>query len=373
MIYLDHAASTSINSKAYDVLINFLREDFANPQAAHLPGRNLQKKIEDCRKYFLSTLKADKGLCIFTSSATESNNMVISGWEGKSRENFFYSPSDHPSITIPCEKKKDLMAKKIPLSSGDIKTNALLDSIDDKTRLVILTHINSVNGKINPVFEIAKLIKEKNSSIWIHLDAVQSYGKYPVCTEHMDSVSISSHKIGGPKGIAGLYMKSHPPFNPLLWGGGQEKGWRASTPATSLIFSFTEACRQIFKNMQKNKDHVQKLNEFTKNQLERIPKIRFPFNDTSSYILSFILPGISSDILLRQLEQKNIFLSSTSACSSRIKGKNPVLSALGLEEALHKFVLRISFSPQNTQEEIKIFSEELKKLYEQNYKIFKKK
>ena len=369
MIYLDHAASTPIDSKAFHVLVNSLKEDCANPQAAHKLGRLLDKRIEHCRSYFLDVLNAKEGLFIFTSSASESNNMVIRGWRGDSSQNLFYCPADHPSVTVPCENRNDIKINNIPLNSGAIDINTFLKRIDNKTTLIVLTHINSAGGHINPISFLAKKIKEKNPSIWIHVDAAQSYGKYPLDVENLDSIAISSHKIGGPKGIAGLYMRANTFFDPLILGGGQEKGWRASTQATPLILSFTEASRQIFTDMESKRQYVQELNDMARGLLLDIPQISLPFTDTSFYILSFILPRISSDILLRQLEQKGIFLSSTSACSSRIKGKNPTLSALGLDESLHKFVLRLSFSHQTTKEEIKTFGKELKILYEKNRKI----
>ena len=373
MIYLDHAASTPMVPKALNTLINSLKEDFANPQAAHKLGRLLEKRIEHCRQYFIDALNARDGLFIFTSSASESNNMVIRGWHGELSEKLFYCPADHPSLTIPCESRKDVQVHQIPLSSGVMQIEALLHQIDEKTKLIALTHINSANGQINPVSHLAEKIKEKNPSIWIHVDAVQSYGKYPLHLANLDSVAISSHKIGGPRGIAGLYMRPNNFVHPLILGGGQEKGWRASTPAASLIFSFTEASKQIHENWESKRKHLQELNSMARMLLLDIPQVAFPFTDTSFYILSFILPGVSSDIFLRQLEQKGIFLSSTSACSSRIKGKNPVLSALGLDEKLHKFVLRVSFSHQTTKEEVKNFGKELKSLYEKNCMILNNK
>ena len=380
MIYLDHAASTPLHPRAYALLSDSLKKDFANPSSIHTLGRSLQKDIERSRRFFLDSLGVGPSdHFIFTSSATESNNTVIRGLqqegEGGGRDVVFYSPADHPSVTRPCETLAAshrgggrILLREIPLKKGMIDVLALLEQLDERARLVILGHVNSQSGHIHDLFNISQKIKEKAPRVWIHGDSAQGYGKFPLKAPYLDSLAVSSHKIGGPKGIAGLYLKARARVRvrPLLEGGGQEGGWRASTLAPSLIFSFEEAARQSLGHWEKNLAHVQRLNDLGQDLLQDIPSIIFPFgrgDHLGPYILMFILPRIPSDILLRHLEREEIFLSSTSACSSRIKGKNPVYSALGIEEKWHKFVLRASFSYQTSENDVRIFCRTLRELY----------
>ena len=362
MIYLDYASSSPMDAKALNVLVNSNKEDFANPHSPHKKGRELKKKIENVRQYFLEVLNTN-GYFVFTSSATESNNTVIQGIPANKGDSFFYSPTDHPSITAPCLSRDHIELYELPMTKGQVDINKLIDNINHHTKLILLTHVNSQSGYVSNVFEVAAAVKRKHPSLWIHVDAAQSFGKYPLNLKHIDSLAISSHKIAGPKGIAGLYLKSR--IIPLLHGGGQENGLRSSTVSPSLIFSFKTAMTAMMKDREKKILYVQTLNSLAKKLLKEIPGLIFPFDNCTPYILSFIVPSIPADILLRQLEERELFVSTTSACSSRIK-KNPVLSALGIEETYHKHVLRISFSHRTTKNEIAVFCHELKEIHREN-------
>ena len=373
MLYLDYAASTPVRSGALDVLETSMRDDFANPSSAHKPGKSLHRRIESCRAEFLNFLGAagdDK--LIFTSSATESNNTVIAGIDLNENDSLVISAADHPSVTGPVEHLKKRYAgmkvKELPLQTdGCPDEEGLLQLIDKTVKLVILTHVNNQSGIITDVCTVSRKIKAVNPGIHVHVDAAQSFGKIPLSLKegNIDSLCISSHKTGGPKGIAGLYLHSDTSLSPLLYGGGQENGLRSSTQAAPLIFSFHEAAREALETMELSMAHVTTLNRATRQRLsEKIKKLRFPFSkDVSPYILTFILPGISSDIILRHLERKGIIISSSSACSSKIKGGNPVFSALHIPKNEQKFVLRTSFSHETTEKDIICFCDTLAGIY----------
>jgi cysteine desulfurase len=373
MLYLDYAASAPIRSCALEVLTASMKEDFANPSSAHKLGKALNKRIEDCRVTFLEFLGAGKNdRLIFTSSATEANNTLIEGFHLKTGDAVVVSFADHPSVTAPMErlKKRDIQVIEMPLKKdGTPEEEAFLKLLNPSVKLVILTHVNNQSGIVLDIGNWGHEIKKINPGIHIHLDAAQGFGKVPFSLKDgcIDSLSISSHKIGGPKGIAGLYLRAGVKMLPLLYGGGQENGLRSSTQAAPLIFSFCEAAREAVETMESSLEHVTKINQLARRCLnEKLEVVDFPFaQHTSPYILTFLLPGISSDIILRHLEQRDIFISSTSACSSRIKGTNPVFTALHLPPNMHKFVLRVSFSHETTKADVLTFCDTLAIVYDE--------
>lgn len=362
MNYFDHAASTSIYPEVLASMINSFKEDYANPNSQHLFGSGLLKKIEEARSFFLQALKAQKNdAFIFTSSATESNNTVIKGISFNEGDAILYSKADHASIVEPIEDiaaEKKLRLVIIPIAkNGEIDIEEFKKLLKQNIKLAVMSHVNNQSGVINDIHLLAGLIKEKTSA-HIHVDAVQSFTKINLeISNDIDSASITSHKIGGPKGVAGLFLKRSHKIKSLLMGGGQESGFRSSTQAFPLIMAFAQAAEISLKKMDEAFLNTLKLNEVVKGFLSvKVPVARFPFANTSPYILTFVLPGIPSDVILRHLEQRNFVLSSTSACSSKIKGLNPTLASLNISENFHKNVLRLSFSPQTSVESVSLLN-----------------
>ena len=379
ILYLDYAASTPVRPGALQVLETSMKEDFANPASAHRLGRDLRRRIETCREKFLEFLGAGEGdKLIFTGSATEANNTVIRGLGLRTGDPVVFSFADHPSVTAPMERleKRGSQVKELPLQrDGTPEEPAFLKLLDKAVRLVILTHVNNQSGTITDICRLSNEIKAITPNTHIHVDAAQGFGKIPFSLKegHIDSLCISSHKIGGPKGIAGLYLRGGVQLSPLLYGGGQEEGLRSSTQAAPLVFSFYEAAADAMKSIDFSLDHVTAMNQLARERLkEKISMLRFPFIKYSSPdMLTFILPGIPSDIILRHLEQEGIMISSTAACSSGIKGTDPVFTALHLPIDEHKFVLRVSFSHETTGVDIIRFCDILVSIYD-DLKMFVK-
>lgn len=366
MLYFDHAASTPLTSKALEVLQNSFAEDSANPAAAHRLGKDLSKRIDIARENFLKAIDGkEQYRFIFTGSATESNNTIISQLRIESSR-IIFTPSDHPSTTGPIRKFSTI---DIPLNNGgEIIIEKLIDLIDESITFITFASVNNHSGNLHPIEQIAKLIKEKNNKIHIHIDAAQGFAKTPISLKngYIDSMTVSGHKMGGPKGIAGLYLRKNISINPLLTGGGHEDGFRASTPVAPLIFSWERALIDQMEQIDSNFENIKRLNHKLRDDLKKsIDVIKFPFSldCTSPYILTFILPNVSADIVLRHLERKNIFVSTSSACSSRQKGINPVFTALHIPNQNHKNVLRISFSTSLCPQDIELFVIELTQIY----------
>lgn len=369
MYYFDYAASTPLYTEVLATLQQSLINDFANPSSKHLLGHELTEKIEIFRRQFLESLNAaSDDHFYFTSSATESNNTVLQGLTLNEGDTIIYSKSDHPSMVEPIEfiaAEKKCVLKEIPLNSdGTINLEEFSILLDASVKLVALTHVNNQSGVIFDILLLSNLIKVK-SKAFIHVDAVQSFGKIAVSLNSaIDSLSFSAHKLGGPKGIAGLFLKKNHALRPLLLGGGQEQGFRSGTEAFPLIAAFHQAMKISTANIElEYKITAEFKNKIKEALLTAIPEMLVPFNNTSPYIFSFIIPGISSDILLRHLEMKEVYISSTSACSSKIVGTNPSLSALLIPEHLHKNFLRISFSQMTNEQEVEMLIQEFKKVW----------
>lgn len=364
MNYFDYAASSMIYPEVLESLARTQSEDFANPGAQHLLGQKLYEKIEDCRYSFLKFLGGSRNdFFIFTSSATESNNTVIRGLPLNAGDVILFSLADHPSVTVPIIKMAEL--HKIELreillnTDGTINEDHFLEALDKKVKLVVLTHVNNQSGVVHDVESLSLRVKEK-STAHVHIDAVQSFGKIPFkVSTAIDSVSLTSHKIGGPKGIAGLYLKADHKVQPLIWGGAQEHGFRSSTQAFPLIEGFHLATKITLSAQAASFSHVALMNEMIRAKLSAgLTTALFPFNSTSPYIVAFILPGISSDIILRHLEMKKVYISSTAACSSKVLGFNSSLFAMNIPEKNHKNFLRISLGPKTSLIEVENLIEE---------------
>ncbi|EQC45468.1 cysteine desulfurase family protein [Bacteriovorax sp. Seq25_V] len=348
MFYFDHAASTPINAEAYEILCKSLQEDFANPASKHKLGVDLSKKINGAREEILATLKLRDSNLIFTSSATESNNQVIKNFSKRGKVIFY--ETDHPSVTNSVEES----AIGLKLSDD------IIEQLDESVSLVVLTLVNPQSGLIVDIETIAKKVKAFNSNIAVLIDAAQAIGKIPFDFSKdpklYDYITIAGHKLGGPRGIACLvYKKEDKKLKPLLFGGGHEEGLRSSTPSTALILSLARAVTLAIRDIEDNYARITLLAKKLEEGLEVVhPNISLPFKEvvTSPYIISVLFKGIPSDVLLRHLEMKKVYVSSTTACSSKIKGFNPMLAALGIEEKYHKNILRVSLGHSTTEQDV---------------------
>jgi cysteine desulfurase len=364
MIYLDHAASSPLRQNVIDELHQSIQDDFANPSAIHKLGKYQQAALLKIKISFLKSLSSERSVqsdsFIFTSSATESNTTLIQGLNLVSGDEIFFSEGDHPSLVENVKRleERGVLIKAIPLDSqGVVDFNWIELNITEKVKLVAISHVNNHNGSIQNLENISKIINKNNPACHLHIDAVQSYGlfKIDVVKWNLDSVTISGHKISAPRGVAGLYINKKVELTPLLIGGGHQDGLRSSTEATSLVKAFNVARESVFND---DIEKYTKLNLFLRETIsQKCDRAIFPFDlaFTSPKILIVYVKDISSDILLRHLEEKEIYISSSSACSSKLKGVSPVFSALGIPKEQHKSILRISIGWNNNLEELKIF------------------
>lgn len=372
MIYLDNCASTKPRKHVLKKMYEYSLNNYANPSSIHNFGYRVEKDIENSRKSISQFLGINSAELYFTSGGTESNNLILNGVlsKGSNYKHVITTVIEHPSIykTLNNIEKK---YKNIDVSyigvdkSGRIKINELEKSLNQDTVLVSLIHVNNEIGTIQNIENIVNIVKNYNKKIIIHIDGVQSFGKLDINLKELgvDSYSFSGHKIHGPKGIGGLYLKKGLEIESQLYGGSQEKGLRAGTENTIGIIGLEAAVDIARKNLYKNYNHVKFIKEYTIKKIKsniKSVKINSP-KESSPYILSVSFKDIRAEVLVHYLEQHKIYLSTTSACSSKGTDKSNVLRSIGLNDNMIEGTIRICYSYENTKEDIDVFVEELYK------------
>jgi cysteine desulfurase len=361
-IYLDNSATT----RPYDEVINFMSEIntsfYGNPSSLHTKGIEAEKLLKKARKEVANSLGADSKQLIFTSGGTESNNLAILGYLNANPRNgkhVITTMLEHPSVL---EVYKSLAEKGYEVdyikndSSGTVDLNDLENKIRNDTALISCIYVNNETGAIAPLKDIVRIKNSRNPEACLHIDAVQAFGKIPIDPQKsgVGLMSVSSHKIHGPKGIGALFVSKGTKIKPIIYGGGQETGLRSGTENVPGICGFGMACSLTFKNIEANYQKTERLRSLL---LDGIKSSGLDYKLVSPegslpYILNVAFNNIRSEVLLHHLEEKNIYVSSGSACSSRKKAHSHVLKAMGIEPCYMEGAIRFSFSAMNEEDEI---------------------
>ncbi|GGA37072.1 cysteine desulfurase family protein [Psychrobacillus lasiicapitis] len=363
MIYFDNSATTKVHPEVMKTFVAVNEKFWANPASIHEFGHQTNELLQTARKQVAEILHTSADKIYFTSGGTESNNLAIFGLANKYKNrgrHVLVSAIEHPSVL---EAAKQLMkngfeVEWIPVNSeGVIIIDALKKLLRDDTVLVSVMHVNNETGVIQPIQELIAYIRG-NSRALIHMDAVQSFGKLPVDFAEMDvdAITISSHKIHGLKGSGLLALKTFIEVEPMLLGGGQEYGIRSGTTPVPLAVCTAKAIRLAQDHLQANASKLKKMTDELIHFLVSFPAIKIisPSN-RAPHIVSFSVRKIKGEVLINALQQKNVIVSTSSACSSRHTKTSHVLKAMHLQDEYIKGVIRLSFSPLNTKEEIDQF------------------
>jgi cysteine desulfurase len=324
--------------------------------------------LNECRELLAKTLNCSKEEIIFTSGGSESNNFLIKGFL-KQGSHVITAVTEHPSVMNIC---RELEVSNVSVTylkvdeHGKINLDELEGAITKDTQIVSLMHVNNEIGSVQNIEEVGKLIKEKSSRVKFHVDAVQSYGKYKIDVQKakIDLLSISAHKIHGPRGIGVAYVRKGLVPKPLIYGGGQERSFRSGTENLAAIAGFTEAAKIMLQSINENYQRVWELKSYFISKLQSFEevKINSPLEKAfSPYILNVSFHGIRSEVLLHLLEEANIYVSTGSACSSKDTKDSHVLKAIGLKDSQVKGSIRFSFSEYNTKDEVDYTIEVLNK------------
>lgn len=374
MYYFDNAATTRAYPEVADTMVKYLREEYFNPSALYKKGLDLEKDIEEARKIVAKKLGARPDEIYFTPGGTWSNNMVLRSVLGKNTKGLVVtSMMEHSSVYLTIDKlakNRDIIYLPVD-EDGKIDLEELKDLVErEDIDLVSLMHVNNELGTINPIGEIGQILKDKD--ILFHVDGVQGFCKYDLDLDGsgVDFYTFSGHKINGPKGIGGLYIRKGLSLDPLSIGGGQEKGLVSGTENVPGIMGLAEAVR--LKDEKKNEDYakVKEIYDYLRDELGKMEgsRINSP-EDGSVYILNASFKDIRSEVLIHMMSDDGYLLSAGSACS-KTKGSRP-LEAIGLAEAYKNGPIRISFSYESTMEDAKGLLEALKKNIEEIRKIIR--
>ncbi len=367
MVYLDNNATTPLDPAVAEKMSLFLKEHFGNPSSLYPIGRAVKDVVTQARETIAQSLGAIRTEIFFTGSGTESDNFAIRGVMDAhpDKNELIVSKIEHPAVieTANYLKKKGITVKYVPVDSyGTIDLDFLKNSISERTALISIMHANNELGTIQPIKDVVNLAKDKG--ILVHTDAVQSFGKIDIDVKKLgvDLLSISAHKINGPKGVGALFIKKGTPIYPLIYGGAQEREMRAGTENTSGIVGFGEAVRQIQEHRETDNKKVEHLASKLKQGIEEnIPKVKFNGHEKNRIhgTLNFSFYGLEAEAILLALATKEIYVSTGSACSEDTEEVSHVLNAIGLRPEEARGTLRISLGRLNTEEDIDTFLDEL--------------
>ncbi len=359
MIYLDNAASTPVHSKVLEEMIPYFEERFGNPSSIHKYGRQASLAIQNAKKRIASLINADYQEVLITSGGTESNNTALLGVaRKKNAKHIITSSIEHDAILEPCKQlqREGFEVTYLPVDRHGLVNPADIEKeISHDTCLVTIMFANNEVGTIQPIEEIGKITREKN--VLFHTDAVQAVGKIPIDVKNLkvDLLSMSSHKINGPKGVGALYIRKGVEVNPLLLGGGQENGLRSGTENVASVAGFGKACELAEENMGKNIERFRKLGkQLISRVLEEIPLSTLnghPEKRTLNNV-HFTFLGVKGEDLIIKLDENGIAASTGSACSVRIQKESHVLKAMGMSHEQITGSLRLTIGIFNNEKEI---------------------
>lgn len=354
MIYLDNAATTVPDEGAVNAALQFLKTDgFYNPSALYRAGFAAHKEIEEARRTILSLLAPQGGYeLVFTGSGSEADNQAV--FSSARRGNFVTTAGEHAAIYQSAKEleKRGIEVRFAPLrSDGSADTEALLSMVDKDTSCVSVIHVNNETGAVNDIAAIAAAAKKINPALLFHSDGVQAFGKIPFAlTKDIDLYTVSAHKIGGVRGVAGLFRKKGVRLSPYIFGGGQENGLRSGTENTFAIKQFEFAAKKKFSSLKEDFERIRSYNLAVRQGLDKTIFRVLSSENASPYILSVSARGLRGEVLLHMLDDAGVMVGTGSACSSKNRYSRVIL-ACGLDERSADGVLRISFAATTTLQE----------------------
>ena len=369
-IYFDNAATTMAFPEVREKMDEILTQEYGNPSSMHRKGFLAEQCVTEARRQIARTLKVDEKEIYFTSGGTEANNLALigTGLAGRrTRRHIITSAIEHASVynTLSFLEKEGFEITWLPVDEkGILDPEDVKKALREDSLLVSVMRVNNEIGSIQPVEEIGKVIKAFDSGILFHTDCIQAYGKLPCLPRKWkaDMISVSGHKIHGPKGIGFLYIKEGTKIRPLIWGGNQQKGMRSGTENVPGIAGLAVAAELMDQHMEEHEEKIRRVKEhFLDRVIGEIDQIRNN-SGQAPHIASVSFPGIRSEVLLHALEEKGIYVSAGSACSSNKPEVSGTLKGIGLGKEYYESTLRFSFSVYNTVEEADLCVEALKEL-----------
>lgn len=361
--YLDNSATTRCHKEVADLVYKIMTEDYGNPSAMHLKGVEAEKYVKEAKERIGKILKVSEKEIFFTSGGTESNNLALVGAAMANRRvgnRIITTAVEHPAVGEPMrflqEQGFDLVILPVD-ETGVVKLDVLEEALTPDTILVSTMYVNNEIGAVQPVEEIGKMIHEKCPKALYHVDAIQGFGKYKIYPKKLgiDLLSVSGHKIHGPKGVGFLYINEKAKVQPQILGGGQQSGMRSGTDNVPGIAGLGLAAEKCYENFDEKIAHLYELKERLAkglSQLEDVTINGMAIDQGAPQIVSASFLGVRSEVLLHTLEERGVYISAGSACSSHKRAGSPTLTAMGMKKSQMETTVRFSFSEDTTEEEI---------------------
>ncbi len=362
-VYLDNSATTRCLPSVAELMTKIMCEDYGNPSSMHRKGVESEKYLRYAREVIAKNLKVQEKEILFTSGGTESDNIALIGAafaNYRAGQHIITTAIEHPAILQTCAylEEQGFKVTYLPVdSNGRIRLSDLDAAITNETILVSIMHTNNEIGSLQPIMEAGQLIKKKNPNIIFHVDAVQGYGKFRIHPKKMniDLLSVSAHKIHGPKGVGFLYINDKVKVKPIIFGGGQQKGMRSGTENVAGIAGMAKAVEEIYENLDEKVSRLYALKARFVEQVSQIEGIKInglTGIESAPHVVSVSIEGIRSEVMLHALEDKGIYVSAGSACASNKPAFSATLKAIGIEKQYLDSTLRFSFSTFTTEEEL---------------------
>ena len=377
-VYLDNAASTRVSKPVIELMNKAMDEDYANPSAKHLKGMEAEKYLKEAAAKIAKTMKVSEKELVFTSGGTESNNMALIG-AAMARQRYgkhiISTAIEHSAVHQVLVHLADLGFEYSILKvdeKGQISLEELKSLLRADTILVSVMYVNNEIGAVQDIKAIADIVHGYNKDIYIHTDAIQAYGKFKIFPkkEGIDLLSVSAHKLHGPKGSGFLYIDERVNIKPIIYGGGQQRGLRSGTLNIPGIAGLGEAAKEAYEDFDKEVEYICGLRDYLIDEITKLNDEGIKLNSDKGlkfapHVLSISISGVRAEVLLHSMEERGIYIASGSACSSNHPGLSGTLKGIGLKEEFLSSTVRVSFSKYNNKKELDFFLANLKELIPQ--------
>ena len=377
-VYLDNAASTRVSKPVIELMNKAMDEDYANPSAKHLKGMEAEKYLKEAAAKIAKTMKVSEKEIVFTSGGTESNNMALIG-AAMARQRYgkhiISTAIEHSAVHQVLVHLADLGFEYSILKvdeKGQISLEELKSLLRADTILVSVMYVNNEIGAVQDIKAIADIVHSYNKDIYMHTDAIQAYGKFRILPkkEGIDLLSVSAHKLHGPKGSGFLYIDERVNIKPIIYGGGQQRGLRSGTLNIPGIAGLGEAAKEAYEDFDKEVEYICGLRDYLIDEITKLNDEGIKLNSGKGttfapHVLSISISGVRAEVLLHAMEERGIYIASGSACSSNHPGLSGTLKGIGLKEEFLSSTVRVSFSKYNNKEELDFFLANLKELIPQ--------
>ena len=372
-VYFDNSATTRVLDSVRDIVVKTMTEDYANAAAKHRRGMEAEQYIREARAEIAKTMKVSEKEILFTSGGSESNNLALIGGALANQrigKHIISTNVEHPSVYNPLAALEDMGFEVtfLPVDQdGHISLQELQDAVREDTVLVSVMYVNNEVGFVEPVEEISRVIRGKNPRTLFHVDGIQAYGKYVIRPKKqgIDLLSVSGHKIHGPKGVGFLYIRDGVKLKPMIYGGGQQSNLRSGTENVPGVAGLGVAAKEMYRDHEAKILHLLGLKDYLIDRMEELDGTVVNSKkgrESAPQIVSVSFEGVRSEVLLHALEEKGIYVSSGSACSAHHPGISGALKGIGVHQRLLESTVRFSFGMFNTKDEIDYCMDVLKEI-----------